>query len=427
MYNYHTDLVWNINIMLFCSLLALAVMIILYIAIKEYLLKWHNRVLLKVKRKLYEMTLSGEPHAGDMAFITKANPRLFLDVETNRNREAVFFNEAEQELFKRYFITLKMIMRLEKLARWSSNKWSRIEAILSLGYAGASASLPVLEKSIFSKDEDVSYFSIISLGQIKTPLSAKILLNFLKKSAFFRYKIASLLESFPPEAVNEIIKFTEDADPGVRFWAVKIASKFKPADYVKKFEELTGDKSDDVRAAACECLGNIGKKDAAKAVIRCLNDETWFVRMHAVRAISRLAGDEYMSEIAGMVNDGSLSVLDSIKDAMTDHIEVALPYIEKFFDGKYEVAKRIGVEALERAGYVEKLFKMLLSKDNKESSPARRILEGMIRSQASIGLETALEELDEQTRKNILDVIKGISQPLGSRLEKRLNKEIAEP
>ena len=155
-------------------------------------------------------------------------------------------------------------------------KWKRVTAIITLGYINAPSSLAILEKTILDKDEDISYYSMLSLGQIKNNVSAEILLDFLEKRVYSGYKIVSVLENFPSTIVDEVIKKTGSNDPITRFWAIKLLTKFKPKEYMKKIEEFTRDKSPDVRAAACEFLGELGLSEVKESLLRCLNDKRWF-------------------------------------------------------------------------------------------------------------------------------------------------------
>jgi len=349
MYNYHTDLIWSIDRVLLLTAFFLSVAIFFYMIIRAYLWNKRSKALLSIKRDVYGLTLSGKELSDKVCLPASSEATLqqFLDVATNRNREAIFFNEAEQKIFKNCFISPEKITRIEKTARGSWNKWDRIEAILSLGYAESGGSIPTLKKSLNDRDRDISYFSILALGQIKTPLAAKILLEFLKKHKFYRRKIVSILETFPSAIASEVVGLAENKDQDVRSWVAILLAKLKAGQYVKNIEKLTSDESEEVRAAACESLGDLGNKEARPLLVKLLKNDMWLVRLSAVKALSRLLGKESLSDIVASVNDPSLSVIEAVKDAMAEHIDAAMPYIENFMSGKDEVAKRVALEALE--------------------------------------------------------------------------------
>ena len=355
-HNYHTDLVIKIDFVLLLASILLTIIIILYSAAREYRDRRRRRGLLNIKKNVYEMALSGREDLCIPA-ASGASAQQFLDVATNRLREVVFFNSEEQEIFKHCFITPERIAEFERIAKVSGNKWRRIEAILALGYTHAESAVDSLEETLHSKDDDMSYFSVIALGQIRTAKSAKALLEVAKMSSFARYKIAAVLEGFPAQTAEEIIALKTDADPALRVWALNLLSKFRPARFRGEIEDMTGDASADVRAAACYCLGELGGHESKKALLKCLSDDFWLVRANAVMALSKVMGADCLPEIVNLINDGSLSVIESVKNVMALHIEKSLPYVEKIFRGEDGLAKKVATEALEQAGYDPKTLK----------------------------------------------------------------------
>ncbi len=277
-------------------------------------------------------------------------PADFLDIATNRQKYTIFFNESEQQLFKEHFITADKIKALESLAKRSRNKWRRVEAIIALGYTQTDSALDILEESLYSKDEDISYFSALAIGKISTMRSVGILMGFLKEKPLLRRKIASILETLSPDITDEVIKFADDADPEVRVWAARLLFRSVSKKHIHKVEAMTQDALPDVRAAACASLAKLNDKDAKELLLNRLKDDTWFVRMNAVRALSKLFGKDSISQIIELLNDGSLLVLDSVRQALADNIEAALPYIHKIFEGTDELAKKICREAIEESG-----------------------------------------------------------------------------
>lgn len=417
--NYFTDLILKIDLALLGAIILFVIIIIVYALIREY--DWRRRCskLSSIKNQLYELTFPGKKIDKQICLpvLSEVTPQLFLDVMTNRTRGAVFFNEAEQKILKHCFASAQRLERIGKIARTSWNKWRRVEAILSLGYAQDESCLGTLKESINSKGIDISYFSIIALGQIRSVASAKILLDFLKRRRLYQYKIFSVLEIFPVQIAEEVVGLIDDKDPQVRAWSLKLISRLEAEQYLKKIEEMTLDKSEYVRAAACDCLGGFGRKGSKDALARCLRDDSWLVRVVAVKALSKAMGEECIPEIMGLINDASLSVIDSVKSVVTEYIEAALPYVEKFLHSNDEIARRVAIEALEVSGYITKLFKNILAVSEEEKKAAMRLLEGLILSHAHFGLQVALAGFGEEKRKKILGIIREISKDMADYLE----------
>lgn len=429
MYNYHTNVVWTIDIVLMAALVSISMAIIAYIMMKDYIANKRNRALLSIKKDVYELVLSGKPVSDKTcpAFIDATTLQQFLDVTTNRNREAIFFNESEQKAFRECFLSPEKISEMEKTAKKSRNKWKRIEAIAGLGYAGVSEAADIIRGSLYDKDEDVSYFSLLALGQIKTASSAKALIDFFKKNVHGRYKIASILESFPPSVVGEVAVLIDDPSPVIRAWGLKILSGFNPEGYIKKIESLTEDKHEEVRAAACECLGELKPDDVRSILVGCLKDDSWMVRSSGVRALSNAFGAPCIPDIMPLIKDNSLSVIDSVKTALAEHIETALPYIEKIFEEDDELAKKVSVEALGSGGYITEVFKNIVSGDSKKRAHATKFLQSMIRAHAHFGVEASLKHFDKDDRKKIFEVIESTDKAFAEHIDNKAKKKADQP
>jgi len=354
-YAFYANLTWVVDIGLFVFSLILSAVIIVQMMLRQNLWKRRNRALLDVKRHVYELILSGgkKPPEEFARILSETTLQQFLDITTNRSRELIFFNESEQAAFKKYFLSPKKIEYLKRVAtRTSVNKWRRIEAITALGQAGFEESGDIIAKSLFDKDGDISYFSMISLGQIKSPGSAKILFKFLEKNPWSGPKIVSILENFPQTVADDAVGLLTGRDPMVRMWALKLISKFKTnaGPRAKAVRELVKDDLAEVRSAACECLGKIGESADKAVLAKCLKDDSWLVRASAIKALEELLGKDSVPIIIGSAGDPSLSVIATLEDALAAHIDTAMPYMQKFLDSEDIAARKVATEVLNRSG-----------------------------------------------------------------------------
>ena len=228
MQNYYPGLISKIDIALLAIVSLLILAIIIYLLAREFLIKNLRRRLTAIKNNIYELLLSKADRNTCPMDTSTITPKEFIDILTNRSREAVFFNQQEQHYIRHCFMNQNNILKIERIARKAKNKWRRIEAILALSLTQAPCALALFEKGLFDRDRDVSYFSLLALGRVKTGLSLKILLAFLKKDPASRQKVAAILETFPSSAAEKIIRLVDDQDPEIRFWGLKILSHFKP-------------------------------------------------------------------------------------------------------------------------------------------------------------------------------------------------------
>ena len=405
MYSYHADIVWSVNAVLLGMLMVTSVVIFACVAVKDHLSQVRRRALVNIKKNVYEMVLADRKNSEAVcqSFTATITPKQFIDIATNRSIDAAFFNDSEQQFLKGCFVNPEEVARLEKIATTARNKWHRIEAILCLGYIQTQDAMDILKNSLSSKDNDISYFSMVSLGEIRKVESARILLSFLKKNTSAGYKIVSILQSFPKDICEDVISLMDYHDTVVRVWGVRLLSKFVTDKHITKLGKLTHDVSDEVRSAACDCLGDLGNEEANPTLLKCLKDDSWRVRRHAVLALSKVMGDAALPEVIKLINDASWAVVDAVRDVVTGHIKPALPYIERFLEGEDEIAKKYSVLALESSGYLGKLLNDLLSVDDKE--PAIRLLKGVMISRSHAGLDAALNDLDPALRDKALELL----------------------
>lgn len=360
-YNYYGDIVWAVDLALAIIIIFTGLIIVFYAAAKDGSWKRRKDALLRIKKDVYEMVVADKDPSGNTCqlFTSSITPQQFIDIATNRTPAAVFFNDSERDFLKKCFVSAEQIRRLEKIVEFSFDKWRRIEAILCLGYMQREESVTIIIKSLFSRDSDVAYFSMISLGQIKTKESARALLRFLKKNAFVSYKVISILEGFPPEITDDVFKLAKDRDPVIRQKAAALLSKFDASEYFKELKNMTHDTYPEVRAAICDCLASCvkEKEEAALILKKCVRDGHWLVRRHAVLALEKVMKEKVVKEVVDLIYDASWSVLDAVKHVMVAHIKEALPYIEKFLKSDYDIARRYAVLILEESGYSDRVPK----------------------------------------------------------------------
>lgn len=127
MFNYHTDIIWSINAVLL-AITVLASFVIFFTALlKDLLWEKRRRALLNIKKDVYGLVISGQGPSKDVCYPVLADitPQQFIDIETNRRIDIAFFNESEQQFFKKCFVTPERIASLENTAKNSRNKWKK--------------------------------------------------------------------------------------------------------------------------------------------------------------------------------------------------------------------------------------------------------------------------------------------------------------
>lgn len=334
--------------------------------------------------------------------------------------------EKRREANIKYLKALGDIGEAEKIAQGPGNKWHRIEAIMALGSINSPRALEILKQTMLEPDEDISYFSIVALGHIKSADSARALLSAIKNRALSGYKVASILETFPPDIANELIAAAQDPDPLLRFWAVRLLSRFKAKRYAYEISRLTQDSSPDIRAAACECLGEIAEKEAAGAIRRCLADPVWYVRIHAIKALEKLSGTDFIPEAAGLLEDPDWFVQENIKRIVIKGIENFLPRIQDLLKTGNQRIRNFCLEVLEVSGYTDKILRAVVSDDVPAKDNALRFLSDMLNAGAHFGLEGLLAGYPPDMYAKILSAIASLDKKKAEHIDKIARGEAAE-
>lgn len=423
MYNftYLTDLVIKIDIILLVAAVAMAIMIIIYAVVREAKLKQRQQHLQEIQKHLRDMT-SGDREVTAVTMPDIVNGYTAQDfINLARDNELEIPPELAQKI-RNHFTSSSNIAQIEAIAQKTGNKWQRIEAIISLGYINSPNAAETLKESLYSEDDDISYYSLRSLGQIKSNAAARILLDFLGTHSETGNNIALTLQTFPPEVSAELFLALDSQYQQVRFWAVKVINKLKfmiTSNQIDQIIKLSQDKDSDVRAAACECLGGLFSTGIRAALITRLDDSFWFVRMHAVRALDNILGPLSLPIVAKLIKDPSWKVKEAVKNVMARNITEALPYIEDSLAGvsrSDEPTCRACADALIDSGYILTILKNLLSGQKGQGEKARYLLTGLIRSKVYFGLKKALENFQPGEQNRLLQIITAVDKDTAMRI-----------
>lgn len=334
------------------------------------------------------------------------------------NRHETFVPDSVWPQLEDYLFTTPVIAEIEQQAGPGGLKWRRIEAMKCLGHLHAPAALTLLEQALTEDDENIRYFAMLSLAYMRTAAAARVMLNQLQQNASNGHKVVALLEASPPAVLPDVYAALTKSDARVRFWLLKLLARFKVPVELPAIAGFTRDFSADVRAAACECLGFAQQRDAREPLIVCLKDPVWYVRLQAVRALSRIEGAACLPQLAGlMAGEPSTLVQESIKNVIMHDLDGVLQTTERFLDRADQTVKEWCVNALVDSNSVVKLLILCLAEQVAEREQALRVLKKLIKSNIHFGLKQALDQLQADARRSILDVVAGVDAVLAKRLQ----------
>jgi hypothetical protein len=242
----------------------------------------------------------------------------------------------------------------------------------------------------------------------------------INNKAFSGYKIASMLENFPPDIVEILIEALEDQDKNLRLWSIRLLSRFKPKQCAKRISDFITDPSADIRAAACECLGEIGAEGFKEAIQKCLSDNIWYVRLQAVIALEKILGAKSITDIAPLLKDRHWFLRERVKEIMIKHFFKSIVFIKRFLLEENQDVKQSCVEIMDGSGYRDKVLNDVVSGDIKAQDKAKIWLKAMIKAGAHFGLEGILSKYSPDMRQKILNAIAAVDKDKAEDIAKRL-------
>ncbi|GAB4277520.1 MAG: hypothetical protein Kow0029_20240 [Candidatus Rifleibacteriota bacterium] len=132
------------------------------------------------------------------------------------------------------------------------------KAIVKFG----SKAIPYLLKALNSTEEDVRYWSLRSIGEIKPAgVYTQLIGLFKDKSWTIRKTTSDVLGSYGEEALMELTALaTDSADPEIRYWVLRSLGKIRSSISLPLLFKALEDPSEAIRDAAQKALANYGEE-----------------------------------------------------------------------------------------------------------------------------------------------------------------------
>jgi HEAT repeat protein len=230
----------------------------------------------------------------------------------------------------------------------------RVSALRALCRAGHPDAPALIRQSLADRDAEIVGAAIRALGELGDEWAAEMLVEALRNDACPRSWIAAQLERMAPAIAHLLVPLLDDPQAPVRFWAATLLARY-PGLPVDELVARTRDPDANVRAAAVETLGALGRAEALPAALALLGDPAWFVRVHACRAAGALGTPAVAGRVALLLADEWWWVRSAAKDALRgfgrDIVSLVVPYLEN----TDRFARNGAAEVLQDVGFVDRL------------------------------------------------------------------------
>ncbi len=192
----------------------------------------------------------------------------------------------------------------------------------------AAGNVAKLTESFTHYDQSVRVAAIQAVAALKAPEAvAPLALLFQDPDKFVAHKaIDAVLAIGGPEAQQQAIGLLSYETPTARAAAAKALGAWKTRAAVAPLSTALDDQIS-VSAVAAQSLGLIGDKQAIPALAAKLKDRSYDLRQACVTSITQLGGAEAAAALAPTIGDFSESVRTTVKEAMIQIGDPAVPYV----------------------------------------------------------------------------------------------------
>jgi HEAT repeat protein len=288
--------------------------------------------------------------------------------------------------------TDRLVRRAGGRPRTEWGRWRRVAALQRLERAHHPAVPRLIRPVLESPDQRIATAAIRTLGDIGDDWAIDLLLDALRRGHGPRSRIAAELERLAPAPGQRLVALLRDWNPNVRFWAATLLHSY-PDLAEATLIELSWDPDPNVRAAAVETLATRSGSGVGAALLARLDDEEWFVRVHAARAAGHVLGADAAPTVTRLLSDERWWVRTAAKDSLRGMGVDAVPSLLAVLGDDDAFARNGVAEVLQDIGFVD-----FLALDDPRSPLLERIYAAggeRFREAAEARLDAAVAQSEE--------------------------------
>ena len=270
-------------------------------------------------------------------------------------------------------------------------------------------SLAILEKILLDDDTKIRAFAVRALGEIQSPDSIKILIDFFEDDSWVIRKLSSdSLAKVGNMAIPYLNDPLKSSNPDVRYWAINTLGKIGKQAILPLIKIFTNGSSTD-RLQVIPVLGQTKDKRIIQLFIKALDDEKWVVRNIAANTMVNMGPIVIIPLLKIIVGKSKDKCYWSRKILLNFEDEV-IKKLTPMMKSKNEQQKKIAVIAILRLS-TEKSSLVAMSLINKGDKNIRELV-----------LRTMIKSLDTKSIVMIIDILE--TGPIKEKLIEILNQKI---
>jgi len=255
----------------------------------------------------------------------------------------------------------------------------RMRSIYTLGIIGSKRSIPIITSKLYDFNPKVCSSAIIALGEIKDISTAPMLLEFYKNcSLTHAWLVAAILPFFGSTVYKAIrpLFYDPSVNTNKLILLIKVAMSFRLTESLRDLTILyKKSKNIDVRINALLAIGKINDLITVKTIIDALKDDAWEIRAVACNIIGEMIIKGATQKLVELLGDGSWFVRRNAAAALIKLGKIGVAALIDALRTDDRYARDMVVQTLQENGIVDYIVKTLVDKDEQKRSNSAKIIQ----------------------------------------------------
>jgi HEAT repeat protein len=247
-----------------------------------------------------------------------------------------------------------------------TKRWARVAAARAAARLRLISAMPALIRAMDDPDHDVGYAAADALSQLNVPEAADaILQRITTKPTLNNARLAALIEHMDCDMTKLFRTHLEREDSQALFWTATLIGQKEMFDLITVVKPLLESPDPNVRAAACECVGELKIKLTDRWLAPLLYDEKWFVQSHAAKALGELHADWAVPDLVELLTSNEWWIRQNAADALVEIGAPSMDAVERLLESDDRFARHTSVEILERLGWIASVLQRAINGEAK--------------------------------------------------------------
>jgi len=288
---------------------------------------------------------------------------------------------GKQEKMKNAIMSLGLIDIIEKGLN-SILPSKRMRSCYLLGFLGSKRSTHNLTRALFDRNSKVTSSAIIALGEIKEETSVKSLMQYFINCSFSHaWLIAAILPFFGNKIYTYVKPYLNPdiLPPKKVIMLIKAIDNFRLLEGFKELINLYKNINNlDIKINALIAIGKINDILAIKTVIDALSDKDWQIRAIACNLIGEMSIKGAVYRLILLIDDKSFFVRRNACSALIKLGRIGIFALLSSLESEDRYSRDIIVQTLEESGILEDAIKNIQNKDEKKRNESLEIIKVLI-------------------------------------------------